>query len=127
MQALNDWPPPWPPPAPLSEPLQLSRGVVMTRIFKRTMILAMVGGMEVGRVVRPEGGLGSRMAIPLGAIAGFPLGVVAGCVLAVVGGVLLVPYRDPVVAITVVSGLASCLVMGYLSLALGGIGHGWSR
>ena len=31
------------------------------------------------------------------------------------------PYRDPVVAIVAVSGLASCLVMGYLSLGLAGM------
>jgi hypothetical protein len=93
----------------------------MTRIFKRTMVLAMVGGMGVGALCVLKEGWGARMAIPLGAIAGFPLGVAAGCVLAVVGGLLLVPYRGPVVAITVVSGLASCLVMGYLSLALGGM------
>ena len=84
-------------------------------------MLAIAGGMGAGALCVLKEGWGAYVAILFGAIAGVPLGIAAGCVLAVVGGLLLVPYRGPVVAITVVSGLASCLVMGYLSLALGGM------
>jgi len=93
----------------------------MTLIFQRTMILAMVGGMGIGALFVLQDGWEALIAIPLGAVAGFPLGILAGCVLAVVGGLLLVPYRGPVVALTTVSALASCLVMAYLSLGLTGM------
>ena len=120
MQALNDWPAPWPPPSPISGPFPLPRSVVMTIIFKRTMILAMVGGMGTGLLSVLEGGDAGIM-IPVGAVVGFPLGIVAGCVLAVAGGLLLVPYRGRVVAIVTISGSAFALVTMYLSLLLGGM------
>src|SRR4029450_11079136 len=105
MQTLNDWLPPWPPPAPdapISEQRQLPRGVVMTHIFKRTMVLAMLGGTGIGGLWVLPAGWVALIAIPFGAIVGFPLAIVAGCVLALVGGFPLVPYRGPVVAMTVV-------------------------
>ena len=121
MQALNDWPAPWPPPTSPSRPLPLSRGEVGTVIFEKTFLLATFGGMGMGLLCVLRWGRAALFATPFGGMAGLPLGLVAGVVLAVVGSRLLVPYRGPVVAIAVVSGLASCLVMGYLALALAGM------
>ncbi len=126
MQALNDWPAPWPPPTSPSRPLPLSRGYVGAIIFEKTILLASFGGMGMGVLCVLTKGPGAVIAIPLGGMAGLPLGVVAGVLLALVGSRLLVPYREPVVAIAAVSGLASCLVMGYLSLGLGAMAEAGS-
>jgi hypothetical protein len=118
MRALNDWPAPWPPPTSPSRPLPLSRGEVGIVIFEKTFLLATFGGMGMGLSCVLTEGRDALFAVALGGMAGVPLGLVAGIVLALVGSRLLVPYRGAVVAIAAVSGLASCLVMGYLSLGL---------
>jgi hypothetical protein len=100
---------------------RLPFGVVMSRIFGRTVVLSVVGGMGTGALFVLRYGPGAVVMVPLGGLAGVPLGLGAGLVISLLGAALLVPYRGPVVAMTVVSGLASCLVMGYLTLFLDGM------
>ena len=91
------------------------------------MKLSIVGGMAMGVLCVLNYGRDALGAIPIGGIVGVPLGVVAGIVLSNVGALLLMPYRGPVLPIVVISGVASCLVMLYLSLGLGtmsGMGSG---
>ena len=127
MHTLNDWPAPSPPtPAPPTTPIPLSRGAVAAVIFERTIILASFGGMAMGVLCVARYGWGALFAIPLGGLIGLPLGLFAGVVLAIVGALLLVPYRGPVVAIVVLGGLASCIVMGYLGLGLAGMAEAGS-
>jgi hypothetical protein len=82
--------------------------------------------MAMGVLCVANYGWGALIAIPLGGLIGLPLGLFAGVVLAIVGPLLLVPYRGPSVAIAVVSGLASCIVMGYLGLGLAGMAEAGS-